>query len=111
MIDFNFCNAFDVIDRSIAMHPSLLRDSILAVSTAHHSYAQRCYHKDTRDNCFRYIKENALTVRAIGNGKSAREACTTFHRVIETFNIACRLQLIPERCRAGIIARTEMPKA
>lgn len=108
MIDFDKTNAFDVIDRSISMHPSLLVECIKSANNAHADYARRTYHADLRANCFRYIRENSDTIRAIEAGKSAAEACTTFHRVIETVNIACRLQIIPHHLRSAIVARHDL---
>lgn len=107
-IDWDTCTMFDVIDHSILMHPSLLTDSIQSASNAHGSYAMRCYHKDTRDNCQRYIKENAAAIRAIKAGNPAAAACRTFHSAVEAFNIAARLQCIPNHCRTAIAERTEL---
>jgi len=108
-IDWDTCTMFDVIDHSILMHPSLLIDGIRAASAAHNDYARRTYYADTRANCFRYIKENANALRDIRDGEPASVACNTFHSVIEAFNIACKLQCIPQHCRGGIVDRTQLP--
>lgn len=102
--DFNTCKAIDVIRHSALIHPSLFRDSLMAVARNHFNYASQTADK--------------LAARAAHNaGRDTQEAihaldCEDFSRIsakcgilVQAFTVAARLNCLSPLLAKSIIER------
>jgi hypothetical protein len=105
-IDFNTATMADVIERSITCHPSLLADSMRAVAKIHRDYVGQTHDRDAKASAGRMAQNAEFAARMI-EANAPDELVKVFSAKIQTFEQACRLQLVPRATVADIAAREE----
>lgn len=102
-LDFQTATMKDIIARSIAMHPSLLVDSMVEISNIHRQYGQLSTGPTaTSARNMAIACEEAIDFIEDGDLDAL---CANFSAYIQTFEQACRLQCITPATKREIAER------
>jgi hypothetical protein len=105
-IDFNTATMGDVIRRSMVCHPSVLMDAMRVVARNHERYAIITHNKGAKVSAARMGKDARYAIRMVDQ-QDVDALVANFSAKIQTFEQACRLQLVPHGTRAIIATRED----
>lgn len=107
-LDTATCTMSDVIERSIAMHPTLFGEALASVAATHLQAAVSVPHHREASGIAKRMHGEAYEMAQcllVGDGFEPAHLSLS-HRII-AFGVACRLQCIPHHVASSIAGRKD----
>lgn len=112
-INFATCSAVDVIERSLVCHPTAWADRMIAAQESHLLFALETHDARASQAAARAADaaERGRLIAAKYDARNAalRIAACGVSEIVQAFQAAAELQLIPRTMRGDIITRVPVP--
>lgn len=105
-IDFNTATMADVIKRSMVCHPSMLVEAMMGCVSLHARYSRETSDRMAAQSAYKMADACRHALVCIERD-DADALLSNFSAKIQTFEQACRLQLVPHGTRAIIATRED----
>lgn len=101
--------AFDIISRSIIMHPSLFREALIKQATMHDDYSRVTNDKRAAQGATSSCNACLRAYDAVG-ASDVDSILTDCGTMVIALNVACKLQCIPPHVRTAAAVAWESSK-